>query len=78
MEATADLEATAETEATADPETAAEDHRSGAGVHHTQVDEILLHRPLADQANHRGPTALSHPPKTTEIEVETADAIDFA
>ena len=65
-------------EATEDPETAAEDHRSGAGSHHTGVGEILHHLPLADPAIPRGPTALSHPPTTREIEVETADAIEFA
>jgi hypothetical protein len=66
-------------EATADPETAAaEGHRTGAGVHHTQVDGILLHRLLADQMGHRAPKALSHPPTTRERQAEAADAIDIA
>ena len=66
-------------EATADPETAAaEGHRTGTGVHHTQVDGILLHRPLADQMDHRAPKALNHPPTTREMEAEAADAIEIA
>ena len=66
-------------EATADPETAAaEAHRAGTGVHHTQVDGILLHRPLADQMDHRAPKALNHPPTTREKEAEAADVIDIA
>ena len=68
-------------EATADQETAAaEGHRADAGVHHTQVDGILLHRHLADQMvqmDHRAPRVLNHPPTTREIGAEAADAIDI-
>ncbi len=69
----------AEIEATADPGTAAaEGHRTGTGVRQTQVDGILLHRPLADQMDHWAPKALSHPPTTREMEAEAADAIDIS
>ena len=47
------------------------------GVHYTQVDGILLHRPVADQMDHRAPKALNHPPTTREMEAEAADAIDI-
>ena len=63
-------------EATAYPETAAAE--TGTGVHHTQVDGILLHRPLAGQMDHRAPKALSHPPTTREMEAEAADVIEIA
>ena len=63
-------------EATAGLETAAaEGHRAGAGVHITQVDGALLHRPLADQMDHRAPKALTHSPTTREKEAEAADVI---
>ena len=82
MGETADLEATAEIEATAGQETAAaEGHRTDTGVHHTQVDGVLLHRHLADhmvQMDHRAPLVLNHPPTTRERGAEAADAIDIA
>ena len=65
-------------EATADPETAeAESHRTGTGVHHIQVDGILLHGPLADHMDRRAPKALSHPRTISEMEAEAADAIEI-